>query len=230
MIKIKPLDFIIFLILILFIILMLNLRNFNFKDKINFVNKAAYEYEVCDDKGTCNTLSLEKIIQPREQTFNICNPEGMCEDVPVNRLLLKEGTDKKYCSNAPYLKTDYVDNWWNANGLIDECEMPPESDMQFTFKLHNQTIISYTGTIQISLTLLNYENNYLALQILIAEDNDFDNLPDKWIHCGNVDSIKGKKVKILPCTGTNIKFIKLVNPEWNPTSLFLDRIEVLVAP
>ena len=187
----------------------------------------AYQYETCDDAGKCSTVSINNIVRPSERTFTACNDQGMCEPVPVNRLLLKEGTDKKYCSGAPYLKTDYVDNWWNANVLIDECEMPPNADMQFTFKQHNQTILSHTGTIQISLTVINYEDNYIALQILTAEDNDGDNLPDRWTHCANVDTIRGKDVKVIHCKGTNLKFVKLANPEWNPTSIFVDRIEVL---
>jgi len=215
------------IILILLIAILLFLNPFQFF-KTNYFSDN-YEYEICDDNGACQMIQIDKVVQPSTQTANQCNPEGLCEDVPVNRLILKEGTDKKYCSNAPYLKTDYVDNWWNANGLIDECEMSPRSDMQFAFKQHNQTILSYTGTIQISLTILNYEDNYLAFQILTAEDRNNDNLPDTWIHCGNVDSIKGKTIKIIRCTGTNIKFVKLVNPEWNPSNLFLDRIEVLKA-
>lgn len=200
----------------------------NFFEKQNAIKSSDnYEYEVCDTQGVCEMVIIKEIIKPSMQTSNMCNPEGLCEDVPVNRILLKEGTDKKHCSDAPYLSSDYVDNWWNANGLIDECEMPPKSDMQFTFKQHNQTILSYTGTVQISLTILNYENNYLALQILTSEDHDNDNLPDEWTHCGNVDTIRGKTVKVIRCTGTKLKFIKLVNPEWNPSSLFLDRIEVM---
>ena len=225
MIKIKFWHVLIILILLIAILLFLNPFQFF---KTNYFSDN-YEYEICDDNGACQMIQIDKVVQPSTQTANQCNPEGLCEDVPVNRLILKEGTDKKYCSNAPYLKTDYVDNWWNANGLIDECEMPPRSDMQFAFKQHNQTILSYTGTIQISLTILNYEDNYLAFQILTAEDRNNDNLPDTWIHCGNVDSIKGKTIKIIRCTGTNIKFVKLVNPEWNPSNLFLDRIEVLKA-
>ena len=225
MIKIKFWHVLIILILLIAILLFLNPFQFF---KTNYFSDN-YEYEICDDNGACQMIQIDKVVQPSTQTANQCNPEGLCEDVPVNRLILKEGTDKKYCSNAPYLKTDYVDNWWNANGLIDECEMPPKSDMQFAFKQHNQTILSYTGTMQISLTILNYGDNYLALQILTAEDNNRDNLPDAWIHCGNVDTIKGKTIKIVRCTGTNLKFVKLVNPEWNPSNLFLDRIEVLKA-
>src|SRR3989344_1089923 len=218
MIKIKFWHVLIILILLIAILLFLNPFQFF---KTNYFSDN-YEYEICDDNGACQMIQIDKVVQPSTQTANQCNPEGLCEDVPVNRLILKEGTDKKHCSNAPYLKTDYVDNWWNANGLIDECEMSPRSDMQFAFKQHNQTILSYTGTIQISLTILNYEDNYLAFQILTAEDRNNDNLPDTWIHCGNVDSIKGKTIKIIRCTGTNIKFVKLVNPEWNPSNLFLD--------
>ncbi len=225
MVKIKFWHILIFLIVVLSILLIL-LLILNPGD-LNLGNRLAYQYEICDDKGACRMVQVDRIIQPSKQTFNICNDRGLCEDVPINRLLLKEGTDKKYCSNAPYLKTDYVDNWWNANGLIDECEMPPRSDMQFTFKQHDQSILSYTGTIQISLTAMNYEDNYLALQILTAEDNDGDYLPDTWIHCGNVDEIKGKDMKIIYCDGNNLKFVRLVNPEWNPTSIFIDRIEVL---
>jgi len=222
MVKIKFWYVLIFLMIIFLILLSLNSENLL---KLNFGNKVDFQYETCND-GMCKMISIDRIIQPSNQTYNICNDKGLCEDVPINRLLLKEGTDKKHCSNAPYLKTDYLDNWWNAYGLIDECEMPPKSDMQFTFKQHNQTIISYTGTIQIILTIINYEDNYLALQILTAEDNDGDNLPDVWIHCGNVDEIKGKKIKIINCSGTNLKFVKLVNAEWNPTSIFIDRVEI----
>ncbi len=229
MVKIKFWYVLIFLILVLSALLILN-SSFN-SGNLSLGNlleyNLAYQYEICDDKGVCEMVPVDRVIQPSEQTFNICNNKGLCDDVPINRLLLKEGTDKKYCSSAPYLKTDYVDNWWNANGLIDECEMPPRADMQFTFKQHNQSIYSYTGTIQISLTVVNYEDNYLALQILTAEDNNGDDLPDNWIHCGNVDEIKGRNVKIIHCNGTNLKFVRLVNPEWNPTSIFLDRIEVL---
>ena len=141
------------LIIASFVLFIFNIKNFYFNDEVN------YEYEICDKEG-CRMVPILKIILPSKETFYICNNEGQrCENVPINRLLLKEGTDKKYCSKAPYLKTDYVDNWWNANGLIDECEMLPKSDMQFAFKLHNQILVSYTGKIQISLTVLNYEEN-----------------------------------------------------------------------
>lgn len=228
MVKIKYWYFLLLLIIVLFVLFIFDVRSFYFSDKVDYNAGTGYEYEICDEEG-CRMIPIDKIILPSEKTFYICNNEGeRCEDVPVNRLLLKEGTDKKYCSNAPYLKTDYVDNWWNANGLIDECEMPPNSDMQFAFKLHNQTLISYTGTVQISLTVINYEDNHIAIQVLTAEDNDKNNLPDKWVHCGNLDGIKGKDVKIILCSGKNLKFVKLVNAEWNPMSIFLDRIEILV--
>ena len=184
-----------------------------------------YEYEICENNN-CRMIKVDKIIEPSEETQKLCN-ESWCEDVPVNRLLLKHGTDKKYCSKAPYLNDDYVDNWWNANGLIDDCEMPPKADMQFAFKQHNQSFLSHTGTVQITLTPINYGDNYLALQVLIAEDKNDDNLPDEWIFCGNVDSIRGKDKRIINCNGTMMEFVKLVNPEWNPSSLFLDYIMVL---
>ena len=186
-----------------------------------------YEYEVCDDNHNCKMISVDRIIQPSEETRKVCKDDGSCEDVPINRLLLKHGTDKKYCNNAPYLSDDYVDNWWNANGLIDGCEMPPKADMQFAFKQHNQSFLSHTGTIQITITPINYENNYLALQILIAEDKNNDDLPDEWIFCSNVDSIRGKDKRIINCKGTMVEFVKLVNPEWNPSSLYFDYILVL---
>ena len=107
--------------------------------------------------------------------------------------------------------------------------MPPGSDMQFAFKQHNGSLSSHTGTVQITLTPINYEDNYLALQVLTGEDNDVDDLPDGWVFCGNLDSIRGKDRKIINCNGTNVKFVKLVNPEWNPSSLYLDYILVLIA-
>ena len=87
--------------------------------------------------------------------------------------------------------------------------------------------MSHTGTIQITITPINYENNYLALQILIGEDKNDDNLPDSWIFCGNVDSIRGKDKRIINCNGTKVEFVKIVNPEWNPTSIYLDYIQVI---
>lgn len=228
MVKIKLWHIFVFLIIIIAVFLLI--VNFNFNQNFGDFNKkntVDYEYEVCYQDGTCEYVVVDKIIQPSEETFNVCNNQGLCEDVPRNRLLLKHGTDKKYCSNAPYLDSDYVDNWWNSNGLIDECEMPPRADMQFAFKQHNGSLSSYTGTIQITITPINYENNYLALQILIGEDNNNDDLPDGWIFCGNVDSIHGKDKRIINCQGTNIKFVKLISPDWNQGSLYLDYILVL---
>ena len=186
-----------------------------------------YEYEICDDNHNCSMVSINRIIQPSNETNKVCKDDGSCEDVPINRLLLKHGTDKKYCNNSPYLNDDYIDNWWNANGLIDECEMPPKADMQFAFKPHNHSFLSHTATVQITITPINYENNYLALQVLIAEDKNNDDLPDEWIFCGNVDSIRGKDKRIINCKGTMVEFVKLVNPEWNPSSLYFDYILVL---
>ena len=214
------------LILIAITVLFFNSKDVNLVNE-NFGNDPGYKYEVCDNNGECRYISIDKIIEPSERTFYVCNKEGSCEDVPVNRLLLKHGTDKEYCSDAPYLESSYVDNWWNANGLIDECEMPPRADMQFAFKQHNGTLSSYTGAIQITLTPVNYENNYLALQVMTGEDHNNDDLPDGWIFCGNVDNIKGKDKKIINCNGTNIKFVKLVNPEWNSNSLYFDYILVM---
>ncbi|MEK6915461.1 MAG: hypothetical protein AABW89_02890 [Nanoarchaeota archaeon] len=222
MIKLKLRYFLTFAILVVVAFLLI----YNFNTKYYFGNPK-YEYEVCDDGGECKYISIDKIIEPSSYTFNVCNNQGLCEDVPVNRLLLKHGTDKKYCADAPYLASSYVDNWWNSNGLIDECEMPPRADMQFAFKQHNGTLSSYTGTIQITVTPINYERDYLALQVLVGEDNNYDNLPDEWVFCGNVDSIIGKDKKIINCKGTNLKFVKIVNPEWNPSSIYLDYILVL---
>ncbi len=230
MVEIKSWHILILVIVIIAIVA--SIVTFNLKNKVTneyFSSKPEkiYEYETCDEKGECKYIKINKIIEPSTETRNLCNYEGLCEDVPINRLLLKHGTDKKYCNKAPYLSDDYVDNWWNANELIDDCEMPPRADMQFAFKQHNQSFLGHTGTIQITITPINYENNYLAMQILIGEDNNFDEFPDEWIFCGNVDSIHGKDKKIINCNGTNMKFVKLVNPEWNPSSLYLDYILIL---
>ena len=215
-------------IIVVFVLAFLLIQNFDNKILGNFsLKNEEYEYETCDNEGNCKYISVEKIIEPSSETKNVCNKEGLCEDVPVNRLVLKHGTDKEYCANAPRLKSSYVDNWWNSNGLIDECEMPPGADMQFAFKQHDGSLSSYTGTIQITITPINYEDNYLALQILIGEDRDYNNLPDEWVFCGNVDSIRGKDKKIINCGGTEVKFVKLVNPLWNPSSLYLDYILIL---
>ena len=192
-------------------------------------------YEICDDMG-CKRFVIDKITQPSMETTEICNPnaiesgaENICEKVPDNRLLFKGGTNKNYCSNAPYLSSHYLDNWWNAEGLIDECEMPPDSNMQFIFKRHDQSIKSHDGTIQIKIDAINYDNNGKALQIFIGEDNNNDNLPDEWKYCGNVDEIRGRNTKYILCNGNNLKFIKLVNAEWNKGNLYIDSIEVLKA-
>src|SRR3989344_1713836 len=173
------------ILMIFFVSFLFYFNDQNFIKPLSEINR--YEYEVCDSDFNCKMVFIEKIIEPSNETFRVCKDDGSCEDVPINRLLLKHGTDKKFCNNAPYLSDDYIDNWWNANGLIDECEMLPKADMQFAFKQHNQSFLSHTGTIQIPITPINYENNYLALQILIAEDKNNDNLPDSWIFCGNVD-------------------------------------------
>ncbi|MBS3083323.1 hypothetical protein J4423_00815 [Candidatus Pacearchaeota archaeon] len=182
------------LVLSFFAVLMVCLALFSLYFKNNILKGDNYEYEICDDNNNCNMVSVEKIIEPSNETTK-----------------------------------SYVDNWWNANGLIDECEMPPKSDMQFAFKQHDQSFLSHTGTIQVTVTPINYENNYLALQILIAEDKNNDNLPDEWVFCGNVDSIRGKDKRIINCNGTMVEFVKLVNPEWNPSSLYIDYILVLKA-
>lgn len=194
-----------------------------------------YQYEVCDNKinGQCKNIAVTRIL-PSSETFNVCDTNYLktgarnkCEQVPINRLLLKGGTDKPCCAGHCLDSGDFVDNWWNAEGLIDECEMPVSSNMQFIFKAHNQTIYSHTGTIQVLIKAINYDNNINALQIFTGEDNNNDNLPDSWIHCGNVDGIHGASVKVIHCKGNNLKFVKLVNAMWNKNSLFIDYIEVL---
>jgi|SRR3989344_2179479 len=222
----------IIVLLILFVLVAISGCAKNYLNEIRIADapkENSYEYEICDENHNCKMVSVDKIIQPSKETRRVCKDDGSCEDVPVNRLLLKHGTDKKYCNNAPYLSDDYVDNWWNANGLIDECEMPPKADMQFAFKQHNQSFLSHTGTVQITIVPISYNDNYLALQILIGEDKNNDNLPDGWIFCGNVDSINGKDKRIINCKGTMVEFVKLVNPEWNPSSLYFDYILVLTA-
>ena len=202
-----------------------------------------YDYEVCEqinkdysEMAQCHRVKINNIIQPSTQTEKICVPDfeeakkfgamSECEDVPVNRLLFKGGTNKTICNGYNAGGSTFTDNWWNAEGLIDNCEMPVNSNMQFIFKQHDQSIRSHTGVIQIKIDALNY-NNYKALQIFTAEDSNNDNLPDNWKHCGNVDGIYGRSTKIIQCSGTNLKFIKLVNAEWNKGSLFIDNVEVL---
>ena len=198
-----------------------------------------YEYEVCDERlmnikiGKCERFQITKIIQKSPQTTKFCDPNWKqygamheCENVPNNQLLSKGGTDKKYC-NGHYLASDFFDNYWNAEGLIDECEMPVGSDIQVIFKMHGGTLKKHTGTIQIKIDVINYDNVFKALQIYTGENNDGDGLPDEWKYCGNVDEIKGYSTKYILCKGTNLQFVKMVNAEWNKGSLFIDNIEVL---
>ena len=203
---------------------------------IFLVGCSSYTYEVCDSKGNCPRVQITKIVQPSIETTRLCNPNYIkhqarneCEDVPVNQLLLKGGTDKKYCNNFPYLASDYLDNWWNAEGLIDECEMPINSNIQFVFKSHDQSVKIHTGTIQIKIDVINYGHDFKALQVFTGENSNGDNLPDSWVYCGNVDGIDGIRTKYILCSGTNLQFIKLVNAEWNKGSLLIDNVEVLKA-
>ena len=123
-------DSIIDLFIGIILIIVIGLAIFNIQVKQYKKEQKTYQYEICTNDN-CRYIQVDKIIAPSDETVNLCNYEGICEDVPINRLLLKHGTDKKYCNNAPYLSDDYVDNWWNADGLIDDCEMPPQSNMQF---------------------------------------------------------------------------------------------------
>lgn len=192
-----------------------------------------YEYEVCNKD--CNRFQLKNVAQPSTKTERLCHPDAqeaiksgarsVCEDVPINLLLNKGGTDKKYCNEAPYLESDYVDNWWNSEGLIDECEMPTNSNMQFIFKMVDSSTRTYTGTIQIKIDAISYDNDGKALQIFTGEDDG--NLPKEWVYCGNVDGINGKTTRYILCKGENLKFIKLVHASWSKGSIFLDKVEVL---
>lgn len=183
-----------------------------------------YEAERCTSSGCALFKFIE--VQPSKETTQICY-QGKCEVVPDNRLLFKGGTEKEFCSNAPSLESDYVDNWWNAEGLIDECEMPVGANMQFIFKMHDQSVRNHTGSIQVKVYVINYDDDYKALQVFTAEDNNNDNLPDEWVHCGNVDKIDGKDRRIINCWGKNLKFIKLKNAAWNDGNLYIDLVEVL---
>ena len=191
-----------------------------------FMTGCTYDYEVCNKNGQCNRVFVDKLIFPSAETEQVCNANGLCEQVPTNRLLLKGGTDKQYCSDAPYLSSHYVDNWWNSNWLVDECGMPPSSDMQFIFKRHDQKVFSHTGKIQVTLDVISYKGSG-AMQVFSSEDLNDDNLPDEWVHCGNVDGINGYSTKVIICEGEKLKFVKLVNAPWNTENLYLDSVEVL---
>ena len=201
-----------------------------------FMMGCTYDYEVCDGSGQCSRVLINPLTYPSAETENVCVSDfeeakkygatSECEDVPVNRLLSKEGTDKQSCSDAPYLQSHYVDNWWNSQGLIDECEMPPSSDMQFIFKRHDQKVFSHTGKIQVTLDVISYKG-VSAMQVFSSGDANEDNLPDEWVHCGNVDGISGYSTKVINCEGEKLKFIKLVNAPWNEENLYLDSVEVL---
>ena len=191
-----------------------------------------YDYEVCNGNDCKRYVGYA--VQPSVQTEKICNPDWVrdqaiseCEEIPTNQLLSKTGTNKAICNGYSINGNDFVDNWWNAEGLIDECEMPINSNMQFIFKQHDQTIRSHTGTMQIKIDAVNFDRDYKALQVFIAEDSDNNNLPDSWMYCGNVDDIQGYSTKIIRCSGAELKFIKLVNAGWNKGSLFIDNFEVL---
>ena len=66
-------------------------------------------YEVCND-GQCKQIQISKIDYPSFNTAKLCfgnwqesGARSECEQVPINQLLSKGGTDKKYCNNATYL-------------------------------------------------------------------------------------------------------------------------------
>ena len=174
-----------------------------------------YDYEVCNDKivetrngdftqidqykeTDCQRVSITNIVQPSLETTRLCNSNWKesgamheCEDVPANLLLSKGGTNKRICNKIYAIGGIVADNYWNAEGVVDGCEMPPNSNTQWAFKQHDQTFRSHTGTIQIRIDVVNFDNDYKALQIFIGENNNGDGLPDSWVYCGNVDKIYG---------------------------------------
>lgn len=185
-----------------------------------------YDYEVCDNKinGECKIINIFDVAQPSAETTEICY-QGKCENVPNNRLLFKGGTDMTIdCFKD---EITLINNYWNSEGIINNCEMPVNSTMSFLYKQHDQSIRSHTGTIQIKIDVVNFKNDYKSLQIFTGEDNNNDNLPDFWVYCGNVNKINGRTTKIIRCNGTNLKFVNLKNAQWNEGSLFIDNIEVL---
>src|SRR3990167_2612824 len=84
-------------------------------------------------------------------------------------LLLKGGTEKQTCTGAPFLKSDYVDNYYNAKGVVDECRMPPNAEMDFIFKQHDKKIRTHSGKIKIVVNSVNTESHGV-LQVLVSND------------------------------------------------------------
>src|SRR3990167_6851286 len=89
---------------------------------------ASYTYETCEG-DVCQNQYVVRVIEPSYQTEEICY-QGRCEQVPMNRLLFKGGVNKTICNGKTFDGKTFLDNYWNSNGLIDGCEIPPKSDMQ----------------------------------------------------------------------------------------------------
>ena len=139
-----------------------------------------------------------------------------------NRLLFKEGVNKTTCSNAPYLESSYVNNWFNAKGeIIDGCEMRQDSEVIFAFKQHDQTFRNHTGTIQVKITTVNLEAGG-AIRLYTSSDGLNES---SWQECREFNNLPaGSNRVITTCDGVELGYIKLRSK--TQTGIFLDKVEV----
>ena len=42
---------------------------------VNFTKNSEYKYEVCDNNDECKYVAIDKIVEPSEETFYVCNKE-----------------------------------------------------------------------------------------------------------------------------------------------------------
>lgn len=138
-----------------------------------------------------------------------------------NRLLLKGGVNKTICSNAPYLESSYVNNWYNSYGdIVDGCEMRQDSEVVFGFKQHDQSFRNHTGTIQVKITTVNLEDGG-AIRLYTSSNGLNDSL---WAECREFNNLPaGSNRVITTCDGTELGFLKLRSK--TQTSIFLDTVE-----
>jgi hypothetical protein len=139
-----------------------------------------------------------------------------------NRLLMKEGVNKTTCSDAPYLESSYVNNYFNAHGdVVDGCEMKQDSELIFIFKQHDQSLRNHTGTIQVKITTVNLESGG-AIRLFTSSNGLNES---SWQECREFNNLPaGSNRVITTCDGVEIGYIKLRSK--TQTSIFLDSVEV----
>lgn len=154
--------------------------------------------------------------------FILKTPEIKVNDDMI--LLFKGGKDKQFCSNAPFLKSSYVNNYYNSYGnIIDGCEMRINSEIIFGFKQHDQTFRSHSGVIQVKITTMNLENG-ASFELYTAHNESKGLDISQWNFCRTFKNIPNNSNRVITtCDGEGIGYIKIKSI--GEKSIFLDSVE-----